>query len=65
MKLSELKRLVEGAAVSSKLEADRHKGDPNPQVKELYLIADARHHALAAVVQAMEGDAVMLKLLIR
>jgi hypothetical protein len=56
IKITELKELVEKAYRKAEASERAFEGDPNPQTRELYLLAKGRAEAYRDVLCALDGD---------
>ena len=63
MTIRELKKLVRAARDARQATANELSGADNPQVKTIRERADAQASVLDMVLAAMDGDAVMLKIM--
>ena len=61
--IPQLRKMVEAAALKSKEDVTAFQSDRNPQIVELAVRAEAQRSAFQAVLDAINNDRVMLKIM--
>lgn len=60
--MSDLREYIENAIARETITIDSCKGNENPQIRELVVIANARKEAFESIHQALNGNASLLRI---